>query len=144
MTAKNACLLFPLSLPLPVSFPHIQPPTGDWRRLVFSEQRELALSVVSCLLPSSSPSSLLATPSPHADSLLPEAAGKPAAKHCSHGTSLEPSYAPVWLVLPCPALPGRWPLGGLPHGEEGSRDSLSRNVTAPSLLCSGSLLPSPT
>lgn len=87
-----AYCLFPLSLPLPVSFPHIQPPTGDRRRLVFSERRELALSVVFCLLPSSSPP----------PSSSPRAAGKPTAKHCSHETSLDSSCG---LGLPCPALP---------------------------------------
>lgn len=66
---------------------------------MFSEHRELALSVVFCLLPSST----LSLPSPVtlAASLQFRAAGKPAAKNCSRG----PAFTWPGGPLVCPALP---------------------------------------
>lgn len=91
------CLFFTLP-PTPCFFSTHTATHRDRRRLVFSEHRELALSVVSCLLPSP-----FLRPSPGAASLLPRAAGKPAAKHCSHGTFLRPCASSLpGSTLPCP------------------------------------------
>lgn len=93
-----------LSLPLPVSFPHIQPPTGTgggWCSLNTGNWLSPWSPVYFPLLPSPS-----LRPSPGTASLLPTAAGKPAAKHCSHGTFPAPmcllQFALFYPALPCP------------------------------------------
>lgn len=97
---RSACLLFPLPLPLPVSFPHLQPPTGDRRRLVFSERRELALSLVSCLLPSSGPSLLLAP-----TTLPPSTSSWETCRHTLQSGDLPGPELWPGFALPRPASP---------------------------------------
>ena len=90
-----------LSLPLPVSFPHIQPPTGTgggWCSLNTGNWLSPWSPVYFPLLPSPS-----LRPSPGTASLLPTAAGKPAAKHCSHGTFPAPMCL-LQFALPCDRL----------------------------------------
>lgn len=82
---------------------------------MFSERRELALSLVSCLLPSSSPPSF----SPPPPCLPPVAA----AKHCSQEPSQDRAVA--GFALPRPAVP---PLGVLCPGKNRSWGSSCRNV----------------
>lgn len=101
MTGKKVCACSSLSLPLPASFPHIQPPTGTgggWCSLNTGNWLSPWSPVYLPPLPSPS-----LRPSPGAASLLPRAAGKPAAKHCSHGTFLHPCASSLpRSTLPCP------------------------------------------
>lgn len=86
---------------------------------MFSEHRELALSVVSCLLPSSS------TPSPRAASRLDQL-GFLQQNTAVMGLPWTQAVPRVCPVLSCLAL---WPLGALCPGKEGSWGSPSSNMT---------------
>lgn len=130
---------YPSLSPFPSRFllhTYSQPPTGDRRRLVFSERRELALSVVSCLLPSSSsPSLLLAPTTPrYPPPPPPQQLGNLQQNTAVMRFPWTRAVAWVCPALPCPALPcpvstwgtGLWKerLLGLPIEERRRGDSL--------------------